>query len=99
MPDHQNHIDPRALGGSIPVSTPGANSVSVGVHALFTMEALFALIQRAIHSKVAVLDVTYDPDYGYPEQLYIDWNAPIADEEISSAQQRANTGLQKHHAQ
>lgn len=52
------------------------------LESLFTIEELFDLIQEAIDSKVARLDVVYNKDYGYPEDIYIDWDEHMADEEI-----------------
>ncbi|MFV1977387.1 MAG: DUF6174 domain-containing protein [Candidatus Scalindua sp.] len=50
---------------------------------LFTMEGLFEVIQNAITSNVASLNVTYNVDYGYPERISIDVDEAIADEEVT----------------
>jgi hypothetical protein len=49
---------------------------------LYTIKELFDLVQEAINSNVAVLKVTYNSTYGFPEAIYIDRDERIADEEI-----------------
>jgi hypothetical protein len=46
-----------------------------------TLADLTALARRALREADRV-DVTYDPTYGYPTDLYIDWDEGIADEEV-----------------
>ncbi|CAK8723146.1 Lipoprotein [Candidatus Electrothrix laxa] len=50
---------------------------------LSTVEELFQLIQKAITSEVAQLDVTYNADLGYPEHIFIDVDKQMADEEMT----------------
>jgi len=50
---------------------------------LFTIEGLFNVIQNAISSNVASLNVTYNIDYGYPERVAIDFVEAMADEEVT----------------
>ena len=50
---------------------------------LYTVENMFELIQEAIDLNVAVLEVAYNRETGYPEQIYIDINKNLADEEIT----------------
>ena len=45
------------------------------------IEGLFKIIQDAIKQKASSLKVTYDPRYGYPLTIAIDYNSMIADEE------------------
>ena len=47
----------------------------------FTVNDVFALIAENLES-AHQLDVTYDPTYGYPTEVYLDKAANIADEEI-----------------
>ena len=46
-----------------------------------TIEGLFALIQDAISRNAASIEVTYDETYGYPSELFIDYDERMADEE------------------
>ncbi|HEX9892689.1 MAG TPA: DUF6174 domain-containing protein, partial [Gemmatimonadales bacterium] len=44
---------------------------------------LFDLIEEAIHAPAAGLAVRYNPAYGYPESIQIDWVAGVVDDEVS----------------
>ena len=46
-----------------------------------SIEGLFALIQDAIAGGAARVDVSYDETYGYPVELFIDYDERMADEE------------------
>jgi hypothetical protein len=46
-----------------------------------TVEGLFEMIQNAIKQKAYKIEVTYDPESGYPSSAFIDYSAGIADEE------------------
>jgi hypothetical protein len=48
-----------------------------------TIADLFDVLQSALESDAAAIVVQYDPDLGYPRDIYIDWNAGVADEETS----------------
>lgn len=49
---------------------------------LLTVDDYFDLIQEAIDSQVASLEVTYDAMLGYPLSIYIDRDERLADEEV-----------------
>lgn len=53
-----------------------------------TVDELFEFIDEMDGCKPAVLEVEYDPDFGYPKNVYVDMHLEMADEEI-----RFNTGL------
>ena len=62
-----------------------SNGAAVGLaHAeLFpTIEGLFAKIEDARQRDAASLDVDYDPVFGYPSRIAIDYNRQYADDEI-----------------
>jgi hypothetical protein len=48
---------------------------------LQTVPDLFDLIDDAITRKAASLAVTYDPIYGYPTKISVDYSATVADDE------------------
>jgi hypothetical protein len=51
---------------------------------LFTsVPGLFDLIDEAIRREAAGLAVRYNPDFGYPESIQIDWVAGAVDDEVS----------------
>lgn len=47
-----------------------------------SVEGLFDLIADAYEQKASRVTVTYDPTLGYPTQIYIDYIAQAADEEV-----------------
>ena len=46
-----------------------------------SVKALFAVLQSAIDENAARIDVTYNAQFGYPEQFFIDYHEMMADEE------------------
>jgi hypothetical protein len=60
-----------ATGDTVPQNQWGGYS---------TVDQLFSLINSAQHA--AVLRTHYDPAYGFPDSVYIDWNVQVADDEI-----------------
>ena len=49
--------------------------------AFMTIPGLFALVKSIDTTKVASLQVSYDPRYGYPLRVFVDPSSQIADEE------------------
>jgi len=49
----------------------------------YPIEQLFAEVQEAIDGDPDSIIVTYDAEYGYPRQIYIDWRVETADEETA----------------
>jgi Family of unknown function (DUF6174) len=47
-----------------------------------TVPKLFNLIEDAIAKKASNLTVQYDPKFGYPTQINIDYDSQMADEEL-----------------
>ena len=48
-----------------------------------SVEQLFDAIQDGIDRRADVIDVEYDPTYGYPTSVYIDYDRRMANEELS----------------
>ena len=48
-----------------------------------SVEQLFDAIQDGIDRQADLIDVEYDPTYGYPTSVYIDYDRRVADEELS----------------
>ena len=48
----------------------------------FTVEEVFETITRA-QGQAALLEVEYDPIYGYPSYVAIDWATTVADDEVT----------------
>ncbi len=49
----------------------------------YPIEQLFSEVQEAIDGEPDSIIVAYDAEFGYPTQIYIDWNAAQADEETA----------------
>ncbi len=49
---------------------------------VLTVPDLFDLIQDALDRKAAYLAVSYDPIYGYPSRIEIDYSANLVDDEV-----------------
>jgi len=47
-----------------------------------TVDELFEFIDELEGRKPAVLEVEYDPDFGYPRNVYVDLHPEVVDEEI-----------------
>ncbi len=47
-----------------------------------TVDDLFALIEDAYEREAESVDVTFDPDLGYPTSISIDYSSLMADEEM-----------------
>ena len=45
------------------------------------VKALFAVLQTAIDEDAARINVTYNKEFGYPEQFFVDYHENMADEE------------------
>jgi hypothetical protein len=50
-------------------------------HLFPSVPGLFELVERARREGAAQLDVSYDPTFGYPTRIAIDWHATHVDEE------------------
>jgi hypothetical protein len=60
-----------------PISANYANSFDKAT----SIENLFAILDKAIGSASKVT-VSYDPDYGYPKSIIIDYSKMVSDDEI-----------------
>ena len=47
-----------------------------------TVEALFAIIDRAIDVEADMIEVAYDPLLGYPRRIAVDYRFNLADDEV-----------------
>ena len=61
------------LDGYVPVNS--------GPQLYGTVDSLFAHVQRAYDQHAAEVRVQYDPQLGYPVDVWIDWRRDVADEE------------------
>ncbi|HUP19228.1 MAG TPA: DUF6174 domain-containing protein [Gemmatimonadota bacterium] len=46
------------------------------------VEGLFDVVEDAIERNADRIDVTYDPRFGYPSEVFIDYEERVADEEL-----------------
>jgi len=63
----------QTTGEPVPATTGAAISV----------DGLFTVVGQALSRRVVQLDATYDPRLGYPTHIYIDYAAPVVDDEIA----------------
>lgn len=83
-PDALKPIEVRVFQGKVQAATvDGTPLPAEQMGSAMTIDELFRKVHDAIDKKVAKLDVTFDPAYGYPTHIYIDYEAMIADEELS----------------
>ena len=80
---------PEAMGPFTVTVRDGAVASSVPSSqarpSLPTVEDLFAKIAEAYVQEAATVDVTYDPDLGYPLSIFIDYDEQMADEEFRAS--------------
>ena len=67
---------------SVADTEPGAPVSAERAGAVRGVAGLFAVVEDAIAREAAQLVVTYDPAYGYPTRIYIDYRADVADDEL-----------------
>jgi hypothetical protein len=59
----------------------GNEPVNIGPQLYGTVDSLFAQVQRAYDQHAAQVRVQYDPQLGYPIDVWIDWRRDVVDEE------------------
>lgn len=47
-----------------------------------TIDKLFGIIQEALDNEAYSIEAKYDPDFGYPRRIFIDYEERTADEEM-----------------
>ena len=80
-PDYTGPFEVAVRGGAIETVT--LDGASVDVERGETIEALFDLIAEAYERGAESIAVDYDPEWGYPTSVGIDYSAQMADEEIA----------------
>ena len=80
------HMTVRVEGGSVAAAEFEDSGLTVEASLLSyvpTVEDLFDLIEEALDQKAAYLLATYDPSYGYPTRIEIDYSATVRDDEVA----------------
>ena len=80
-PDYTGPFEVAVRDGAI--ETVMLEGASVDVERGETVEALFDLIAEAYERGAESIAVDYDPEWGYPTSVGIDYSAQMADEEIA----------------
>ena len=79
-PDYTGPFDVTVRDGEIEaVRLEGAE---VDAERALTVGDLFDLLEEAYERGAVTVNVTFDPEAGYPTELYIDYDERMADEEI-----------------
>lgn len=60
----------------------GSNTYDIVLKEAKTIDAVFDFIENFDLSKVAVFSVLYNQKYGYPTNVYIDYDLSVVDDEI-----------------
>ena len=71
------------LGDSVMSATRVSDGKPVDARQVPTINKLFDFIDRAITERAVTIDVTYDPELGYPRQIVYDKSLDFVDEEIT----------------
>ncbi|HHL72915.1 MAG TPA: hypothetical protein ENJ29_10410 [Bacteroidetes bacterium] len=66
------------------IDVESGESLPAEQHAWYdTVDELFALAAKIDTSEVASSEIIYDPRFGFPVRIAVDWDAGIADEEVT----------------
>jgi hypothetical protein len=79
-------LEIEVIGGDIATARYTSNNDPIPTWVqsdLPTVERLFGIIARAIDAEADLLEVTYDPDRGYPRRIAIDYRYNLADDEVT----------------
>ena len=85
-PEVRKPIEIRVFRGKVQQATvlpDGTPLPADRQYSALTIDDLFKTIHDAIDRNAASLSVTYDPQYGFPTNISIDYNRMMADEELS----------------
>ncbi|MBU0655838.1 MAG: hypothetical protein KJ914_12030 [Gammaproteobacteria bacterium] len=85
-PDHLKPVDIRVYNGLVQEATMRPFSVPLPPERrseALAVEGLFALVQDAIDRNASTIVVNYEPYYGYPVNITVDYATNIADEELA----------------
>ena len=81
--DYTADVEVTVRGGAV-VSVASADPAVPNIpdpERFVSVKALFVLLQTALDENAARIDVTYNKEFGYPEQFFVDYHENIADEE------------------
>jgi hypothetical protein len=67
---------------SIVLADTGEPYTTTGALPFPTVEGVFDIIRDALNRRVPIIFVTYDPEYGYPTQLQIDYDPRRRDDDV-----------------
>ena len=83
-PDALKPMNIRVFQGKVQSATVDGIPLSADrMDSVLTIEQLFQKVHEAIDRNVSRLEVKYDPTYGYPTNIFVDYEAMMADEELS----------------
>ena len=83
-PDYTAPVDIRVEQGGLAAVSYSDNGTPVAQSdwdRYRTIEALFEILDEAFEQDAKVISVSYEPDFGYPSSVFIDYSELIADEE------------------
>lgn len=65
------------------IEVQSGEEVSPATHRPMTIEGIFAEIEDALNARAHAVEVSYDPDLGYPVEVFIDHHETMVDDEIA----------------
>lgn len=71
-----------AVGAVIDTLGQSVDSLAVARYFTVTIDSLFGVVEHAIAVDAHRLTVRYDPEFGYPESIAVDYDAATVDEEM-----------------
>lgn len=65
------------------VDVQSGEEVSPATYRPMTIDQIFAEIEKALNSRAHLVEVSYDPELGYPAAVFIDHHETMVDDEFS----------------
>lgn len=78
----QIRVEAGAVASVIDLAGQPIDSLDVARYFTITVDSLFGVVEHAIAVRAYRLSVRYNPQFGYPELILIDYDAATADEEL-----------------
>jgi hypothetical protein len=78
----QVRVEAGAVAAVIDTLGQPVDSLYAALFYTITIDSLFGVVERAIDVHAHQISVRYHPQFGYPESIFIDYDAATADEEM-----------------
>ena len=78
----QIRVEAGAVASVIDLAGEPVDSLDIARYFTITIDSLFGVVEHAIDAHAYRLSVRYNAQFGYPEQILVDYDAATADEEL-----------------